>query len=94
MIISTAVILFLLWLLDVFGLYRIGWPIHILLIISLILFFIRGVRNRKPRVSQLMEDYELHESEAEEVRKVMDKYGLGGKEAFELYINMKTHQKK
>ena len=48
MLITIAVILIVLWLLGVIGVYTIGWFIHILLVVAIIIFLIRVIQGRNP----------------------------------------------
>ena len=48
MLVTIAVILLLLWFLGVIGVYSIGWFIHILLIIAIIMFLIRIIQGENP----------------------------------------------
>jgi hypothetical protein len=48
MLITIAVILLILWFLGIIGVYTIGWFIHILLVIAIILFLIRIIQGRNP----------------------------------------------
>ena len=48
MLVTIAVILLVLWLLGVVGVYTIGWFIHILLVVAIILFLIRIIQGRNP----------------------------------------------
>lgn len=48
MLVTIAVILLLGWLLGVFGVYTIGWFIHVLLVVAIILFLIRIIQGRNP----------------------------------------------
>lgn len=48
MLITIAVILIALWLLGVVGVYTIGWFIHVLLVVAIILFLIRVIQGRNP----------------------------------------------
>lgn len=48
MLITIAVILLVLWLLGVVGVYTIGWFVHILLVVAIILFLIRIIQGRNP----------------------------------------------
>ncbi|HEX8994027.1 MAG TPA: lmo0937 family membrane protein [Candidatus Paceibacterota bacterium] len=48
MLISIAIFLLILWFLGVIGVYSIGWFIHILLVIAIILFLIRIIRGENP----------------------------------------------
>jgi hypothetical protein len=48
MLITIAVILIVLWILGVVGVYTIGWFIHILLIVAIILFLVRIIQGRNP----------------------------------------------
>ena len=48
MLIAIAVILLILWLLGVVGVFTIGWFIHILLVVAVILFLIRIIQGRNP----------------------------------------------
>jgi asparagine N-glycosylation enzyme membrane subunit Stt3 len=48
MLITIAVILLILWFLGVIGVYTIGWFIHILLVVAIILFLIRIIQGRNP----------------------------------------------
>ena len=48
MLITIGVILLILWLLGVIGVYSIGWYIHILLVVAIIVFLIRIIQGRNP----------------------------------------------
>jgi len=48
MLITIAIILVVLWLLGVIGVYSIGWFIHVLLVVAVILFLIRIIQGRNP----------------------------------------------
>jgi len=48
MLVTIAVILLVLWFLGIIGVYSIGWFIHALLVIAVILFLIRVIRGENP----------------------------------------------
>lgn len=48
MLTTIAVILLVLWLLGVVGAYTIGWYIHILLVIAIIMILIRLIKGQNP----------------------------------------------
>lgn len=48
MLITIAVILLILWFLGVVGVYTIGWFIHILLVLAIIVFLVRIIQGRNP----------------------------------------------
>jgi len=48
MLITLAIILVILWLLGVIGVYSIGWFIHILLVLAIIMFLVRIIQGRNP----------------------------------------------
>ncbi len=48
MLTTIAIILLVLWLLGVVGVYTIGWFIHMLLVVAIILFLIRIIRGENP----------------------------------------------
>lgn len=48
MLVTIATILLILWLLGVVGVYSIGWFIHILLVVAVIMFLIRIIQGRNP----------------------------------------------
>lgn len=48
MLITIAIILLVLWLLGVVGVYSIGWFIHILLVLAIIMFLIRIIQGENP----------------------------------------------
>ncbi len=48
MLIAIGVILLILWILGVVGVYTIGWYIHILLVVAIIVFLIRIIQGRNP----------------------------------------------
>ena len=48
MLITIAFILVLLWVLGIIGVYTIGWFIHILLVVAIIMFLIRIIQGRNP----------------------------------------------
>lgn len=92
MIKTIATFLFILWLLGVFGMYDFVWPYHALLIASIMLAFIAGVRNRRVEITEIMANCELSRKEAEQVKAIMDKNGLNEQEAVELLeIRSKYH---
>lgn len=48
MLITIGIILLILWLLGVVGVYTIGWYIHILLVVAIIVFLVRIIQGRNP----------------------------------------------
>lgn len=48
MLITIGIILLILWFLGVIGVYAIGWYIHILLVIAIIVFLVRIIQGRNP----------------------------------------------
>ncbi len=48
MIVTIALLLLILWFLGIVGVYTIGWFIHILLVVAIILFLIRVIRGENP----------------------------------------------
>lgn len=48
MLVTIAAVLLILWLLGVIGVYSIGWFIHVLLVIAIIMFLIRIIQGRNP----------------------------------------------
>lgn len=48
MLFTIAVILLVLWLLGVVGIFTIGWFIHILLVVAVVLFLIRIIQGKNP----------------------------------------------
>jgi hypothetical protein len=48
MLLTIAIILLILWALGLIGAYTIGWYIHILLVIAIILILIRVIRGENP----------------------------------------------
>lgn len=48
MLIAIGIILLILWLLGVVGVYTIGWYIHILLVVAIIMFLVRIIQGRNP----------------------------------------------
>ncbi|HEY4494796.1 MAG TPA: lmo0937 family membrane protein [Candidatus Paceibacterota bacterium] len=48
MLITIGIILLVLWFLGIVGVYTIGWFIHVLLIIAIIMFLIRVIQGRNP----------------------------------------------
>ena len=48
MLITIALILLVLWILGVVGVYTIGWFIHVLLVVAIILFLVRVIQGRNP----------------------------------------------
>jgi len=48
MLLTIAIILLILWALGIIGVYTIGWYIHILLVIAIILVLIRIIRGENP----------------------------------------------
>jgi hypothetical protein len=48
MLTTIAIILLILWFLGVVGVYTIGWFIHILLVIAIIMFLVRIIQGKNP----------------------------------------------
>ena len=48
MLITIALILLVLWILGVIGVYTIGWFIHVLLVVAIVLFLVRVIQGRNP----------------------------------------------
>lgn len=48
MLITIAIILLVLWLLGVVGVYTIGWFIHILLVVAVVMFLVRIIQGKNP----------------------------------------------
>lgn len=48
MLTTIAIILLILWFLGVIQVYTIGWFIHILLVIAIIMILIRVIQGRNP----------------------------------------------
>ncbi|MBM3257542.1 MAG: lmo0937 family membrane protein [Candidatus Liptonbacteria bacterium] len=48
MLVTIAVILLIAWLLGIVGVYSIGWLVHLLLVIAIIMFLIRIIRGENP----------------------------------------------
>ena len=48
MLITIAVILLVLWFLGVVGTYTIGWFVHLLLVLAVIMVLIRIIRGENP----------------------------------------------
>ena len=48
MLITIAVILLVLWILGVVGVYTIGWFVHVLLVVAIVLFLVRVIQGRNP----------------------------------------------
>ena len=48
MLTTIAVVLVLLWILGVVCFYTIGWFIHVLLVIAVIMFLIRIIQGKNP----------------------------------------------
>ena len=48
MLTTIAVILLVLWLLGVIGVYSIGWFVHLLLVVAIIMFLIRVIQGENP----------------------------------------------
>ena len=48
MLVTIAIILLILWLLGVVGVFSIGWFIHVLLVVAIIMFLIRIIQGRNP----------------------------------------------
>jgi len=48
MLITIAVILLILWFLGVVGTYTIGWFVHLLLVLAVIMVLIRIIRGENP----------------------------------------------
>lgn len=79
-----SILLFILWLLGAFGYYSIGWPTHILLVVSIMLFFISTVDNKNPEITEIMNNSSLSREEAEQVRKIMNRNRLNEQESLKL----------
>jgi hypothetical protein len=45
---TIAIVLLFLWLLGVVGVYTIGWYIHILLVIAVVMILFRVIRGQNP----------------------------------------------
>lgn len=48
MLTSIGIILLVLWILGVVGVFTIGWFVHILLVVAIIMFLIRIIQGRNP----------------------------------------------
>ncbi|MBV9349760.1 MAG: lmo0937 family membrane protein [Patescibacteria group bacterium] len=48
MLLTIAILLLILWVLGVVGVYTIGWFVHILLVLAVIMFLIRIIEGRNP----------------------------------------------
>jgi len=48
MITTIAVILLVLWLLGIIGVYSLGWFIHVLLVVAIIMFLVRVIQSVDP----------------------------------------------
>ncbi len=48
MLLTIAALLLILWFLGIIGVYTVGWFIHILLVIAIILVLIRIIKGENP----------------------------------------------
>ena len=48
MLITIATVLVILWVLGVVGAYSIGWFIHLLLVLAVIMFLLRIIQGKNP----------------------------------------------
>ena len=48
MLYTIAVVLLLLWALGIVGVYTIGWFIHILLVVAVVLILVRLIQGKNP----------------------------------------------
>ncbi|MEK7552270.1 MAG: lmo0937 family membrane protein [Patescibacteria group bacterium] len=48
MLTTIAIILLILWFLGVVGVYAIGWFIHVLLVVAIIMFLVRVIQGKNP----------------------------------------------
>lgn len=48
MLITIGAVLLVLWLLGIVGVYTIGWFIHALLVVAIILFLVRIIQGKNP----------------------------------------------
>lgn len=48
MLITIAVLLLILWFLGVVGTYTIGWFVHLLLVLAVIMILVRIIRGENP----------------------------------------------
>ncbi|HYF10631.1 MAG TPA: lmo0937 family membrane protein [Candidatus Paceibacterota bacterium] len=48
MLMTIAVLLLILWFLGVIGVYTVGWFIHLLLILAIIMFLVRVIQGENP----------------------------------------------
>jgi hypothetical protein len=48
MLVTIAIILLLLWILGFVGIYSIGWFVHFLLVLAIIMFLIRIIQGQNP----------------------------------------------
>lgn len=45
---TIAIVLLILWVLGLLGTYQIGWFVHVLLVVAVVLFLIRVIRGENP----------------------------------------------
>jgi hypothetical protein len=48
MLVTIAILLLILWFLGVVGTYTIGWFVHLLLVLAVIMILIRIIRGENP----------------------------------------------
>ena len=48
MLTTIAIILVALWLLGLIGVYSIGWFVHLLLVIAIMMFLVRVIQGQNP----------------------------------------------
>lgn len=48
MLLTIAVVLLVLWFLGVIGVYTIGWFIHVLLVVAIVMFLVRVIQGENP----------------------------------------------
>lgn len=48
MLMTFAIIILALWFLGVIGVYTIGWFVHVLLVVAVILFLVRIIQGKNP----------------------------------------------
>lgn len=47
MLYTIAIVLLILWLLGIIGTYTIGWFIHVLLVVAIVLILVRIIQGRR-----------------------------------------------
>jgi len=48
MLVTLALLFLFLWLLGIVGVYAIGWFIHVLLVLAIVMILIRVIRGENP----------------------------------------------